>query len=168
MSYFLAGRFHFSGPLSQPEQTELSFILSEKALHSRVALQLGCNIVKPLVHQILGEHGGLGGEAMFTFLLTGSPITNISDDILTYWANSIGESVDKIRSNSRQIVSFLKSIQETNSIAAVTLVVSEGYDTSYRAEAIPLDRLQDRFVELAAEYDWSGFPSVMLTVPLHV
>jgi hypothetical protein len=144
----------------------LSFSVSERALQSKFALQLGCNIVQSMILQILGEHIGIGDEFRLPFLLTSSPIDNTSEDVLCYWADSPEEAEGKIRANVAKISSFLKMIKDIQSLSAVEFFITEGYDISYRAEQISLDRLADRFVELAREYDWMGFPSVVLTVPL--
>ncbi len=110
--------------------------------------------------------GKFDGRGCIHFSADRFAIADTSEDVLAYWAESIEESVEKIGAYTKRIVSFLSSLRGIDSLAAVTLIVSEGYDTSYRDEKISLERLGDRFVQLAAEYDWSGFPSVMLTIPI--
>jgi hypothetical protein len=160
MSYFLTGYVRFTQALSPDEQVNTAFELSERALRSRVGIQLGCNIVQKIVFEILDKD--LATKRALPFLLTGSPISDTSDDLLNYWSESRAQMKTKVKSNAERLQNFIASLRSIPHIAGVALFVSEGYDTSYRKENVTIELLASRFIELAEEYDWAGFPSVEL------
>ncbi len=165
MSYFLAGLFHFSRALSYRERIDTAFKLSEKALQKRLALQLAPNVAQPVVFEILEKRVCADDELIF--LLTASPISDTSDDIVAYWGESHDEMAEKIRGHVETIKGFLTSIKTIERLGHVTLFVSEGYDTDYQQERVTLASLAERFIALAADYDWLGFPSVRLSISLN-
>lgn len=165
MSYFLAGLFHFGRALSDRERIDTAFELSEKALQNRLALQLAPNLAQPVVFEILEKHVAADDELIF--LLTASPVSDTSDDIVTYWNESRDAMVEKIRAHVERVKGFLTSIKTIEALGHVTLFVSEGYDTTYQQERVGLDSLAERFIALAADYDWLGFPSVKLSISLN-
>jgi len=162
MSYFLTGRFQFTRDLSTHEQIDVAFQLVERAISNRVALQLGCNIAQSIVFEILGKEPTAGRELLF--LLTDSPISDTSDELLTYWGESQEQIKTKVKSIGTKIRDFLASTRSIDCIARVNFFISEGYDTSYRREEVSLESVVDRLAELAEEYDWLGFPSVEVVV----
>jgi hypothetical protein len=164
MSYFLAGRFQFTHPLTRAERDRAAFLISEGALRNHVAVQLGCNIVQSIVFKILGKE--LAADNELIFLLTDSPISDTSDELIDYLGESREDMIEVVRAHGKRLTEFLTSLRSVESLSRVSLVVSEGYDTAYRSEEADLTRLTNRLVELAAEADWLGFPSVELSIRL--
>jgi hypothetical protein len=164
MSYFLAGRFHFTRILSAWEQNQVAFNICRRALDNEIVCQLGCNVVQPIVFEIISTK--MAADDDLVFFLTGSPMSNTSDELLDYSSKSRSEAIEKIRARAARIKRFLQELNALEVIDYVTLFISEGYDTSYRPELVRLGALTERLLDLAAEYDWQGFPSVVLTIEL--
>jgi len=167
VSLFLAGKLQFGRSLSDKERTEVAFALSEAALRNRMAIQLGCNIVQPTVFQIIEtDLATLVADDEVTFLLTGSPISNVSDELIDYWADSSEEAAARVHAHGEHLMSCFAAFRAAGPLVSVELFISEGYDTFYREEIVELTTLSERLVKLAEEENWNGYPSIKLVIPL--
>src|ERR1700724_2461811 len=82
MSNYLFGEFYFRAPPSISERETLAFSLTAAALSARIHVQLAFNIIQKDVFKILKRSdGGISSESV-AFLLTESPLSNTSDELL--------------------------------------------------------------------------------------
>jgi len=137
-------------PLPENEREELAFGLSKAALAQRLHLQLGCNIVQKEVFEILKRSEGGLSDLDIAFLLTDSPLSNTSDEIV----NPKVEPLDKprvIRQRLRRVAGFLSSVKDFISVSSVSLYISLGSDNSYAEEEIPIGFFANRVTDLYTE-----------------
>ena len=150
MSYFLCGRIHLTRALSDGDRAELAFSLSNAGLTHRLCLQLDCNIVQSEVVEILQRNDGGLSDLDFAFLLTDSPLSNTSDEIV----NPNVEPLDKpraMRERLRRVAGFLSSAKDLVLVSGVSLYISVGYDNSYAEEEIPIEFFANRVTDLYTE-----------------
>jgi hypothetical protein len=129
MSYFLCGKIVLKEALSD----DMAFRLAGKACENRLGIQLGHNIVQPVVHEIINDHCEDNRGFDISFLFTASPISDVSDELIDIEDPSVG--VEGVRDALARLYSFFL-FEEINSI---TLFFSEGYDVSYQQLEVPLD-----------------------------
>ncbi len=153
MSDYLFGEFYFRAVLSTPEQENLAFSLAAAALRARIHVQLAFNIVQRDVFAILKRSdGGLSSESV-AFLLTESPLSNTSDELLGP-LNVMPLDMERvIRERLKRVETFLKSarLMDFRGLSLYTETWSEGYDVPRREEDISLEFLVDRLLDLYAE-----------------
>ena len=114
MSFYLYGEFHFSKTLSPVEQESLAFGLSDAALRARICVRLGLNIIEREVFETLKRSdGGLSTDSM-AFLVTDSPLSNTSDEILEPHNVMPLDMERVIRERLRCVEAFLKSAKDMN------------------------------------------------------
>jgi hypothetical protein len=150
MSYFLCGLIHFIRQALENEREELAFVLSKAALEQSLYLQLECNIVQTEVFEILNRKNRELSDTDFAFLLTDSPLSNTSDEIV----NPNVDPLDKpsvMKQRLRRVEILLSSMNVLDSISDVSLYISLGYDSSYADEEIPIDFLANRVTDLYTE-----------------
>ena len=120
--------------------------------------------MQPAVFEILGKKDrGLTGKE-FVFLLTDSPISNISDALVYPNLLDPMEVKETLRANMQRVERFFSSAAEIDSLAGASLYVSEGYDTSYKREEISLEALADRCVSIFNILHGIGIPSTKFII----
>ncbi|MGO9450805.1 MAG: hypothetical protein ACLQDV_07115 [Candidatus Binataceae bacterium] len=153
MSNYLFGEFYFRGMPSASEREDLAFSLTAAALRARIHVQLAFNIVQREVLAVLKRtDGGLSSESV-AFLLTESPLSNTSDELLEP-LNVMPLDMERvIRERLRRVEAFLKSTQlmDFKGLSLYTETWSEGYGAPRRQEEIPLEFLVDRLLDLYTE-----------------
>ena len=159
MSHFLCGELQFRRPLLPEEQVDFAFRLEELAIKNRLGLQLGFNIVQPVVFEILGKKDRRLSGKEFVFLLTDSPISNISDALVDPNLLDPMEVKETLRANMQRVEQFFSSVAEIDLLAGILLYVSCGYDTSYKREEISLGSLAERCVSMFNILHGIGIPS---------
>jgi hypothetical protein len=108
MSFFLAGKLQFEYSLSDEDRIEVAFGISEAAIRNRMAIQLGCNIVQPTVFKIIEtDLAALAADDELIFLLTGSPISDVSDELVDYRGDSPIEAAATIHAHGEQLTNCL-------------------------------------------------------------
>jgi hypothetical protein len=151
--------FNFGRPLLDSEQVDLAFKIQELAIENRLGFQLGCNIVQPVVFEILGKKDRRLTGKEFVFFITESPISNISDAIVHPNLLDPIEIKETLGRNMRRVQRFFSSVAEIESLVGVSLYVSLGYDTSYNREDISLGELAERCVSKFNILRGAGIPS---------
>src|SRR5271155_4866363 len=164
MSHFLCGELEFRQPLLDNEQVDFAFKLDEWAIKNRLGLQLGFNIVQPVVFDILGKKDRRSTNSEFVFLLTDSPISNTSDALVHPNFIDPMEVKNTLNANMQKVQRFLSSAAETGLLAGLSLYVSRGYDTSYAREEISLGFLPERSVSMFNMLHGIGIPSTEFVI----
>jgi hypothetical protein len=130
MSYFLCGSFLFKADLSLVERENFAFEVAAAACANRLSLQLGVCITQPIVFEILGENRPSASANKLPFLITDSPIADVSDNLIDF--NDVGGGVSSLSRTLGQLQSLFSEIKETEVVASVTVYFSEGFDERYR------------------------------------
>ncbi len=153
MSSYLFGEFYFRDAPTSSELENLAFSLTAAALHARIHVELAFNIVQRDVFTILKRSdGGISSESV-AFLLTESPLSNTSDELIAP-LNVMPLDLERvIRERLRRVEAFLRSAQlmQFRGLSLYTETWSEGYDAPRREEEISLEFLVDRLLDLYRE-----------------
>src|SRR5262245_41343987 len=137
MSNYLFGELYFRKEVSEAEQQALAFSLTAAALQAGIHVQLAFNIVPKEVLSILGRtDGGLSTKSL-AFLLTESPLSNSSDELLEPLNVMPLEMERVIRQRLGRVETFLRSSQLLGftKVSLYTETWSEGYGTPRRCES---------------------------------
>ena len=151
MSHFLCGEIQFRQKLSWGEREDLAFTLSELALSQRLSIQLAFNITQRTVFEILHRNDGGIAETDIAFFLTDSPISNVSDQLVSSINVAPLDLEMTIREGMRRVERFLTGVAKIECLAAMSLYLSQGYDTAYQKEEISIEFLANRVVDFFTE-----------------
>jgi len=135
MSYFLCGEFVLNQKVST-DTASLAFDLVSYAASRKLGLQLGPCIIQPVVFEIIGNNRTERNDNFLPFLITESPISDVSDDLLDM--DDLGAGTERINNTLERLRSFLESVGQTGNVSMAKVFFSEGYDDRYvRIEATP-------------------------------
>jgi hypothetical protein len=137
MSYFLCGSFVFKTHLSLTERTNFAYKVVEEVCAIRLSIQLSICIVQQIVFEIIGTNSLSELETKMPFLLTDSPISDVSDELIDL--DDIDGGVEKLKRTLEQLQSFLARIKKTAVVSDVIIYFSEGYDNKYENITSSLD-----------------------------
>lgn len=130
MSYFLCGEFVLEEGLSTNEKTGFAFDAIHESWLNRISLQLGPCIVQPIVFEIIGKPISNQAERELPFLITSSPISDVSDGLIDL--DDIDGGLERLEQTLSRVQSFLSGIGRTGMVAEATIYFSEGFDDNYR------------------------------------
>src|SRR5262249_23320300 len=127
MSSLLCGQLTFSRDLSQREAAELGFSLARVALDERLGLQIGCAVVQPIVLQMVGADRALEG-AKLPFLLTDSPVSDVSERIIDKYAPEYPEEEPDgpLEARLNRVAHFVTKAMAIPEVVRMTLVFADG------------------------------------------
>jgi len=153
MSHFLCGRFIFEDGLPRATVVEFSFKVVQEACGHHLAVQLGCNIVQPVVFEILGLERASPNNINLPFVITDSPISDTSDDLISPgdFESTLEVGYEILETNLHRVKAFLLSVSEIGAVRAAILCFSEGYDDKYQELDVPLDSFVERCLHVFKE-----------------
>lgn len=143
MSYFVCGLISLAGADSEVREAEARRISCE-ALKTGMSVQLGANIVQPLVLKIVGWSGG---PDTIPFLITASPLSDTSDELVSPYVLVGAPGTAKFRQNAKHIACFFDAVFAEAHVQRVDLYVVDDFDESIRTKTIPLANLELKLLE---------------------
>jgi hypothetical protein len=154
MSVYLFGEFYFKTPLSQGEQVDLAFALTEAALRAHIHVQLGINIVYRDAFEVLERKDWGVSKESVAFMLTESRVSNTSDELIEPIGIMPLEMERVLRGRLRQVETFLKSTRAMpiKGLSLYTDSWSEGVGVPRRREDIEHEFLVGRLMDLYSEF----------------
>ena len=148
MSYFLCGSFVLRTDLSLAEREDFAYKVVDESSANRLSIQLGPCIVQRIVFEIIGENISSGLEGKMPFLITNSPISDVSDELIDF--DDIDGGIERLRKTLEQLQSFLTGIKKTANVSEATIYFSEGYDDMYENITSSLTTLTEDCIKIFA------------------
>jgi hypothetical protein len=163
MSGFVYGTIRFIRALDYDELSKLSFELEKAAIDEGVFLQMGVNIVQRFIFEELGITRGWHAVEELPFLITDSPISNISEDLISPDAFGVPDHdwYQIIREHLLAIGRLLETITGLALVTGVTMYMTEGYGEDQEIRTEP-QHLADAILEICD--DVAIAPSVKIVV----
>lgn len=154
MSYLICGKLIFQESLPPGDQIQLSYKVVELALKEQLSLHLECNIVQPIVYEILGQKNQIRFNGTdFAFFITDAPISDTADALISpYEIEPFENPLPTLRKNLNRVNRLLSAVLQLKEIRQVILYLSEGYDDFYREEKISKERFVEHCLQLFNEY----------------
>jgi hypothetical protein len=117
---------------------------SIRALETGMALQLGCNIVQPLVFEVVGRYNE--DTCVVPFLLTASPLDDTSDRLVSPYV-LIGEEGDRtFQRNAKSLELFFSSLLDHKYLQRIDLYVVDSFDESFETRSIQVANLEQELM----------------------
>lgn len=133
MSHFVVGVMNFRELPDEEGEKLLASRVVECALAECLYVLIDPNIGQSIVFEILGCDPKETSTAGFRYLLTDSPISNTSDDLVSPWSVDVtgwGER-SPFRENLERMGRFFLAVSELGQFRDIVIYCSEGFDTSY-------------------------------------
>ena len=123
MSYLVFGTFTLARALDDAAKKAVAYDLVECAVAQRLYLLLGCNIVQPgIIHEMLGYEQGVVPDDKLLFLLTDSPISDTSDDLISPYHVGLDGSDSSLIVSLSRIGRLLKATMDFADVGGVEIV----------------------------------------------
>jgi hypothetical protein len=156
MSYLCFGRIDFASRCSP----EISWSLVKKGLDEGLFVALWPNIVQTPVLEMLEASGWRRGNTC-AFLLTGSPVEDTSDSLISPFELA----TERILANFGRIERWLQRVEEACRPRAIALFMTEGFDDHFREISASTDNIASTLGGLLREQD--ELPSVQLRIEMN-
>jgi len=143
MSYVIFGTFNLRATGDEGATKEAAFQLVERALAQRLHIQLGSNIAHagPLLEMLGFSSTPLPPDRLL-FLLTDSPISDTSDELISPYCAGI-EDEPSLQVNLFRIQRFLRSVRDVKDITSIDLYFTEGFDVRFERKALRVDEFYE-------------------------
>ncbi|MEW6562427.1 MAG: hypothetical protein AB1400_04265 [Pseudomonadota bacterium] len=142
MSYLVCGSITLV-EASPQERERVARRASSQALQVGMALQLGCNIVQPLVSEIVARSDN---PSALPFLVTASPLGDTSDDLVSPYALVGPEGEARFRQHAKAMTTFFRSLADEDHVQRVDLYVVDGFDISIPTKSILITALEEELL----------------------
>jgi hypothetical protein len=129
MSIFICGAFQLKEPADTSNLKRLGWIVTEAARAERLHFYLFSGIPQPIVFEILRFEWNGAPSHRIPFLITDSPVWNVSDELVETRAAAM--------TTLAKVARTLQSLRSR--MVAVDLYLSEGYDDNYEIVDATLD-----------------------------
>ena len=165
MSYFAFGEIVLRAGISDTWLVDLSFELEVHSLRERIFIQLGPGIKQKLVFDILNEQRWPSKEKTLPFLFTSSPLADTSHELIALpdmVPQNHAEWTDVLEKNLGKIAKVLSVALSLKEVELITLIFSEGYDTTYDFAEAHIDAMPKTVIrKCGADYE---VPSLKLVL----
>jgi hypothetical protein len=133
MSYFICGKLFFKNNITKNELEKLTWVILNEAILNNLYIGIGCNISQLIVFEILNQDELGKGVASLPFLITGNPLHDTSDEIISPYVLDFGGKsyLASLRDNLNKLSVFFKTLFNKNVITNFIIFFSEGIDTEY-------------------------------------
>jgi hypothetical protein len=139
MSYFVCGRVTFS-VADHSAMERIARSASMQALKLGACVQFGCAIVQDIVFEIVGRYDSTAD--WLPFLLTDSPLSNVSEELVSPRELYGPEGDTRFRRHAALIAAFLRSILTEREVSGIDLFVSDAFDDSYPTRTITPESIE--------------------------
>ena len=147
MSYFLFGAVEHS---SQEDNLDLDMAwqLVKTGIRNNLFLFIGPSIYQENVNEMILKQAGFKG---ISFLITGSPLENTSDSLISpyqhpgTWHDSLSDCVSRLSNWASEVLRL-------NGVVGITLGMTEGYDTNFEELSLTLEDFQAELIKRFKEY----------------
>ncbi len=140
MSFFLCGNFILRDDFSQSKRNELAFQILDLGRSHKLSIQLGVCIVQDIVFEIIGETRGLIPETKLPFLITDSPLSDVSDILIDYADPDNGPA--RLRSTLTKLHGLFDDLKLTTEVSKMLVFFTEGFDTDYKIISSSLETFE--------------------------
>lgn len=163
MSGFVYGTIRFIKALDYSELSKLSFDLEKAAIEEGMFLQMGVNIVQPFVCEKLGITPGWESVEELPFLITDSPISDVSHELVSPSASYVPgrDWRETFREHLLAIGRFLETITALKLVSGVMMYMTEGYGEDQEIRTEP-QHLADAILDICC--DAAIAPSVKILI----
>ena len=145
MSFFLCGKFVFRTDQSLTERERFAFEVVGAGCTRRLSVQLDVCITQSIVFEILGENRSPSHADKLPFLITDSPISDVSDDLIDF--HDIG-GAERLEQTLERLQSLFFEIKKHEVVTEIVVYFSEGYDETYKRITSSLDNFKRDCLEI--------------------
>lgn len=162
MSHFLCGKFILKRTATDEQRAEFAFKVNRLAAERDISLHLQWNIVQTTVFEILNLEKSNLSPSEIPFLITDTPLSDVSEELLSPFRPEPLEVFDAVERNLHQLGDFLGCAFFENIVEGVEVIFSEGYDIEYRKLRLPLASFVDECLNIFKQE--GSFPSLQVVL----
>lgn len=159
MSYFVCGSIWIPD-IHSVDTPPFAARVSVRALQCGMSLLLDCNIMQPLVKDMLAAKQD--ETQRIPYLLTDSPLNNTSDELISPTVLVGPEGDRAFRRNASILSGFFRSLLDEQLVQRVDLYVIDSFDSSIPTRSLPITNLEAELLSAWASRDKDFFFKLVL------
>lgn len=159
MSVLVCGEISLSAPQSSEWLDQYARELMRIAQRQNFYLMLDCNISQPCVFEMLSHFAAANNGRHLPFLITGSPLSNTSEEVVNMFSLGGMDSASQTRKCLDLLETFLKEAWIPD-VRSMVIIIADGSAVSFQEVTASLSNFVD--VTLSHFADFRNVPNLLI------